>query len=165
MAQIFGKLKDLMLGGYDEEYEEYEEEYEPTSVTENQYTTLRDIKKDNKTEYHSNNKKNSNVYPINENIKMKIVILQPTCYEDAEEICDHIKEEKPVVINLEKVEYTIAQRIMDFLSGTCYSLEGSIQKVTNNIFVIAPENVEISGEFKEEIKSRSSVVFPWASNK
>ena len=74
MAQIFGKLKDLMLGGYDEEYEEYEEEYEPTSVTENQYTTLRDIKKDNKTEYHSNNKKNSNVYPINENIKMKIVM-------------------------------------------------------------------------------------------
>ena len=47
MAQIFGKLKDLMLGGYDEEYEEYEEyeeEYEPTSVTENQYTTLRIIK-------------------------------------------------------------------------------------------------------------------------
>lgn len=54
---------------------------------------------------------------------------------------------------------------MDFLSGTCYSLEGSIQKVTNNIFVIAPENVEISGEFKEEIKSRSSVVFPWANSK
>ena len=165
MAQIFGKLKDLMLGGYDEEYEEYEEEYEPTSVTENQYTTLRDIKKDNKTEYHSNNKKNSNVYPINENIKMKIVILQPTCYEDAQQICDQVKSKKPVVVNLEQVEYPIAQRIMDFLSGTCYSLEGSIQRVANNIFVIAPENVEISGEFKEEIKSRSSVVFPWANSK
>jgi cell division inhibitor SepF len=52
---------------------------------------------------------------------------------------------------------------MDFLSGTCYSLEGSIQKVTNNIFVIAPENVEISSEL-EEIKSRNNMAFSWASN-
>ena len=96
---------------------------------------------------------------------MQVVVIQPTCYEDAQQICDQVKSKKPVVVNLEQVEYPIAQRIMDFLSGTCYSLEGSIQRVANNIFVIAPENVEISGEFKEEIKSRSSVVFPWANSK
>ena len=58
------------------------------------------------------------------------------------------------------MEYPIAQRIMDFLSGTCYSLEGSIQRVANNIFIIAPENVDISGDFKEELKKKG-VLLPW----
>ncbi len=86
--------------------------------------------------------------------------MQSACYEDAQKICDQIKLEKPVVVNLEKVEYQVAQRIMDFLSGTCYALDGSIQKVANNIFVIAPSTVEVSSEIKEEIKN----VLPWAAN-
>ena len=150
MARIFGKLREFMTGEYDEydeeEYDEYEEDDEEgaASVKENQYTTLREVKKEKQTQYHSNDKKNSNVYHINPGVKMHIVIMQPACYEDAQKICDCIKEEKPVVINLERVEYTVAQRIMDFLSGTCYSLEGSIQKVANNIFVISTLNFTIS---------------------
>jgi cell division inhibitor SepF len=161
-----------MFGEYDEyDDDEYDdEEYEEEPARETRRTPLRDVNKDREPEYSSPSRRNSsnsranpNVYSINTNVQMQVVVIQPTCYEDAEEICDHIKEEKPVVINLEKVEYTIAQRIMDFLSGTCYSLEGSIQKVTNNIFVIAPENVEISSEL-EEIKSRNNMAFSWASN-
>jgi cell division inhibitor SepF len=93
---------------------------------------------------------------------MEVCIIKPTCYEDAQEICDQIKSRKPVVVNLEKVEYPTAQRIMDFLSGTCYSLNGSIQRVANNIFVIAPENVDVSGDFKEELKTKG-VILPWVS--
>jgi len=168
MARIFGKLKEFMTGEYDEydeeEYDEYEEDDEEGAASVKENTTLREVKKEKQTQYHSNDKKNSNLYRINPGVKMHIVIMQPACYEDAQKICDYIKEEKPVVINLERVEYTVAQRIMDFLSGTCYSLEGSIQKVANNIFVIAPENVEISSELKEEIKNRNNMAFPWASN-
>ena len=93
---------------------------------------------------------------------MQVCIIKPACYEDAQEICDQVKARKPVVVNLEKVEYPIAQRIMDFLSGTCYSLNGSIQRVANNIFVIAPENVDVSGDFKEELKTKG-IILPWAS--
>ena len=92
-----------------------------------------------------------------------LIRIPVRCYEDAQEICDQIKTKRPVVVNLEKVEYPIAQRIMDFLSGTCYSLEGSIQRVANNIFIIAPENVDISGDFKEELKTKG-VLLPWMSN-
>ena len=51
---------------------------------------------------------------------------------------------------------------MEFLSGTCYSLNGYIQRVANNIFVIAPENVDVSGDFKEELKTKG-IILPWAS--
>ena len=166
-----------MFGEYDpdyddpdeDDYEEPDEDYEEPPAKRR--TPLRDVNKNREPEYtsgrrtSSTTRTNPNVYSINTNVQMQVVVIQPTCYEDAQQICDQVKAKKPVVVNLEQVEYPIAQTIMDFLSGTCYSLEGSIQRVANNIFVIAPENVEISGEFKEEIKSRSSVVFPWASNK
>lgn len=180
MAKVFDKLRDLMFGEYDDGYDEYDgyddDEYEkeevPVRETRRTTTHLRDVSRDREPEYSSpssrrsttSNRTNPNVYSINTNVQMQVVVIQPECYEDAQQICDQVKTKKPVVVNLERVEYPIAQRIMDFLSGTCYSLEGSIQRVANNIFIIAPENVEISGEFKEELKSRS-VVFPWASNK
>lgn len=85
----------------------------------------------------SKNAANPQIYSVNTSVQMQVVIIKPECYEDAQEICDQIKTKRPVVVNLEKVEYPIAQRIMDFLSGTCYSLEGSIQRVANNIFIIA----------------------------
>lgn len=167
-----------MFGEYDEPYDEdpeydepYDNEPDEDEPPARRRTPLRDVNKNREPEYTSGRRTpstgraNPNVYSINTNVQMQVVVIQPTCYEDAQQICDQVKAKKPVVVNLEQVEYPVAQRIMDFLSGTCYSLEGSIQRVANNIFVIAPENVEISGEFKEEIKSRSSVVFPWASNK
>ena len=181
MAKVFDKIRDLMFGGYDDpdEYDEYDDpddddpDYDEPPARETRRTSsLRDVSRNREPEYSSpsrrsssSNRTNPNVYSINTNVQMQVVVIQPTSYEDAQQICDQVKSKKPVVVNLEQVEYPIAQRIMDFLSGTCYSLEGSIQRVANNIFVIAPENVEISGEFKEEIKSRSSVVFPWANSK
>ena len=149
MAKFINKMKDLMFGEYedDEDYYEDDYEYEAPARSAPRKTT----------------RNNPQVYSINTNVQMQVVIIKPECYEDAQEICDQIKTKKPVVVNLEKVEYPVAQRIMDFLSGTCYSLEGSIQRVANNIFVIAPENVDISGDFKEELKTKG-VILPWMSS-
>ena len=110
----------------------------------------------------SSRRNTSQVVSIHTNVQMQVCIIKPECYEDAQEICDQVKARKPVVVNLEKVEYPIAQRIMDFLSGTCYSLDGSIQRVANNIFIIAPENVDVSGDLKEELKTKG-IILPWAS--
>ena len=103
------------------------------------------------------------VVSIHANVQMNVVVLKPESFEDAQEICDQIKSNNPVVVNLEQAEYPTAQRIMDFLSGTCYSLNGSLQRVANNIFIIAPENVSISGDMKEELKTKG-VLLPWASS-
>jgi len=146
-----------------DEYEGEEDDYEEDEYDEEEMEQSKNTSSKKETERYrntTNGRKNSNVYAINTNTKMHLVILQPVCYEDAQKVSDYIKEGKPVVINLEQVQYQVAQRIMDFLSGTCYSLEGSIQKVANGIFVIAPQNIEVSGEWREKIKE----VLPWASN-
>lgn len=176
MANLFNKMKEMMFGeyddGYDDAYDEYEKEYTelPAPQKEPAYGNLRDVSanREREPEYAASPRKattknTSNVSSITASVQMQVVIIKPECYEDAQEICDQIKTKRPVVVNLERVEYPIAQRIMDFLSGTCYSLEGSIQRVANNIFIIAPENVDISGDFKEELKTKG-VIFPWASN-
>lgn len=105
-------------------------------------------------------KQQSKVVNIHSTSQLKVVIMQPDNFDDAQEICDHLKNKKPVVINLEDIEKGDAQRIIDFLSGSVYALEGSIQKVTNGIFLIAPSNVDIMGDFKEDLKNKT--VFPWA---
>jgi cell division inhibitor SepF len=91
---------------------------------------------------------------------MEVVVIQPLAYDEAQIICDHIKAKRPVVLNLEKMEKNVAQRIMDFVSGSCYTLNGNLQRITNNIFIIAPENVDVAGDFREELKS-NGIILPW----
>lgn len=162
MAKIFEKMKDLMFGEYEAEEEEDEEMEDYPIELSRERESQRSVM-DYSQIARSTRRNTSQVVSINTNIQMQVVIVKPECYEDAQEICDQVKAKKPVVVNLEKVEYPIAQRIMDFLSGTCYSLDGSIQRVASNIFIIAPENVDISGDFKEELKTKG-IILPWVTS-
>ncbi|MBQ2613835.1 MAG: cell division protein SepF [Clostridia bacterium] len=78
--------------------------------------------------------------------QMRVVVLQPESFEEAKDITDHLKERKPIIVNLESVEREIARRIVDFLGGAVYALDGDMQKITNGIFLIAPHNVGILAE-------------------
>ena len=90
--------------------------------------------------------------------QIKMVISQPTSFEQSEEICQYLKEKKSCIVNLEYVNKDVARRIVDFISGGVYSLDAHIQKVSNSIFLIAPTNYEISNEMgREEVKSKLSV--------
>ena len=95
--------------------------------------------------------------------QVRMVISQPTSFEQAEEICDYLKNRKSVIVNLEYVNKDVARRIVDFISGGVYALDGYIQKVSNSIFLVAPSNYEITNEMaREEIKSKLSV--SWLKN-
>lgn len=94
---------------------------------------------------------------------IKMVISQPTTFEQSEEICNYLKERKSVIVNLEYVNKDVARRIVDFISGSVHALDGHIQKISNSIFLIAPINYEIANEMaREEIKNRLSV--SWLKN-
>lgn len=94
---------------------------------------------------------------------VQMVISQPTNFEQSDEICGFLKEKKSIVLNLEYVNKDVARRIVDFVSGGVYSLDGYIQKVSNSIFLIAPSNYEITNEMaREEMKSKLSV--SWLKN-
>lgn len=114
------------------------------------------------THFFNNSKKQQSgkVVNIHNGNQFKMVVAQPNTFDDAKDICDHLKSNKPVVINLEGIEKHDAQRIIDFLSGSIYALDGSIQKVSCDIFVIAPNSVDVSGDLDEEIRNKT--VFPWA---
>ena len=95
--------------------------------------------------------------------QVKMVITQPTCFEQSEEICNYLKEKKSIIVNLEYVNKEVARRIIDFISGAVHALDGHIQKVSNSIFLIAPVNYDISSDLaREEIKSKVSV--SWLKN-
>lgn len=91
--------------------------------------------------------------------QFKVVIMQPETFDDARDVCDHLKSKKPIVVNLENLNKETAQRVIDFLSGSVYGLDGDIQKVSSSIFLIVPSNVDIMGAFKDEFKSKAA--FPW----
>lgn len=95
--------------------------------------------------------------------QVKMVISQPTTFEQSEAICDLLKEKKSVIVNLEYVNKDVARRIVDVISGAVHALDGHIQKISNSIFLIAPYNYDITNEMaREEIKNKISV--SWLRN-
>ncbi len=151
MSGVLEKIKHMAgladleeYGDYDE-YEEYEEVEEETHEDDFMNTTR---KKDNN--------KIVNIHTAN---NMKLVIHEPLNYEDAPKIVDDLKSRKTVVVNLEQLEPLIKRKIFDFINGGLYSLEGNIQKVTTDIFILAPKNVEIDGDIRDNIKNKN--IFNW----
>ncbi len=101
------------------------------------------------------------VVNIHATTQLKVVVMQPECFEDARGIADHLKTKKPVIMNLEDLDTDTARRVVDFLSGAVYGLDGNIQKVASGIFLIAPYNVSIMGDFKDELKNKG--LFNWTN--
>ncbi|MFP3389663.1 cell division protein SepF [Brevibacillus sp. SIMBA_040] len=89
----------------------------------------------------------NNVVPFQAREKegIRLILCEPRHYSDAQDIADNLRHRRPVVVNLHRVEKDQAKRIIDFLSGTVYALNGDIQKVGDTIFVCTPDHVDIQG--------------------
>ena len=77
--------------------------------------------------------------------QLKVIIYRPVSYNDTMSIIGNLKSKKPVILDMAKVDYDIAQRILDFLSGACSAMGGDLQKVSSKIFVVVPAGCEIVG--------------------
>ena len=80
---------------------------------------------------------------------MEVCVIKPTTVEDAREITETLLANRTVVLNLEGLDVFIAQRIIDFTSGSCFAMSGNLQKISHYIFIITPASVDISGDFQE----------------
>lgn len=103
-------------------------------------------------------KLNNKVLNIHTNTNMRIVVHEPLSYDEAPGIINDLKVRKTVVVNLEQLDMVVKKQIFDFINGGLYAMEGNIQKVTKDIFIFAPNNVEIDG-LKDELKNKG--IFPW----
>lgn len=108
-------------------------------------------------------RKNNKVVAMPQVQQVKMVISQPTTFEQAATICDLLKQKKSVIVNLEYVNKDVARRIIDVVSGAVHALDGHMQKISNSIVLIAPFNYDIENEIaRDEIKSKLSV--SWLRN-
>ena len=153
-----GAIMNKIWGAFGMDADENEEEeYEEVEENENEEENS------NKENRIWGRKNNSKVVSMPQAQQVRMVISQPTTFDQAEDICDLLKEKQSVIVNLEYVNKDIARRIIDVVSGAVHALDGHIQKVSNSIFLIAPYNYEITNEMaREEIKSKLSV--SWLKN-
>lgn len=141
MSSILNKMKSFV--GFDSDFDDEQEFLEAAPVEEREFSV-----------------KKGKVVNIHTTTQLKVVVVSPDTFDEAKDIAEHLKSKKPVVINLEGVEREVARRIVDFLSGAVFSLDGNIQKISSGIFLIAPYNVGIMSDFKDEL--RNTGVFPWS---
>lgn len=138
-------------------------ENDEEDMNENKLPEYDDYSEDENVEDRKFFGRRSKVVSMPQTQQVRMVISQPTTFEQAEEICDYLKDRKSIIVNLEYVNKDIARRIVDVMSGAVHALDGHIQKISNSIFLIAPTNYEISNEMaREEIKNRLSV--SWLKN-
>jgi cell division inhibitor SepF len=81
----------------------------------------------------------------------RITTLQPRSYNEARAIGEHFRDGTPVIINLTEMDDADAKRLVDFAAGLIFGLRGSIERVTNKVFLLSPSNVEVSAEDKARI--------------
>ncbi|BDG35063.1 cell division protein SepF [Saccharococcus caldoxylosilyticus] len=128
---LIKKFKDYFL---EEDYEEYEEEYEEEyGEVEEAHPPAKGNAKANVVSLQSVQKSS------------KVILIEPRAYAEAQEIADHLKNRRAVIVNLQRIQHEQAKRIVDFLSGTVYAIGGDIQQVGTKIFLCTPENVDVSG--------------------
>ena len=79
---------------------------------------------------------------------MEVCVIKPSSFEEAREITETLLKNRTIVMNLEGLDVDVAQRILDFTSGSCYAIQGNLQKISMYIFIITPASVDISGDFQ-----------------
>lgn len=129
---------------YDDEY--YDEEEELEGEEEPRFSS----KPAKKT--------SSKVVPINPGSSSRVRIMKPTEFSDSRTISDEIKSGRLVIFNVSELDPTEARRVVDFVSGAAYGINGNMKRVSGGIFVAAPRNIDITGE---NLKEHTRDSFDW----
>jgi len=111
-----------------------------------------DVEKNDFDSYISRSEQKSKGMVINlhQTNKNKMTILKPSSFEEVREICDEVKNRRAVIVNFEKLDRETAKRIVDFMAGSIYALNGTVKKIGPGIFLFAPDNVDVSDQEREE---------------
>lgn len=99
------------------------------------------------------NNNSNNIIALHSQKNVKVILHEPRSYEETQEIADHLRSRRTVIVNLQRLSTDSARRVVDFLSGCVYALNGDIKKVGASIFLCTPENVDIQGAITEEIQT------------
>lgn len=152
---MLDKFLDVMrLNSDDDDFydDDYEEDYEEAAPRKRgRKDTNVDDAEDDEKKIRPIKSNNSKVTPMRSPKKpgtgMEVCVIKPVTVEDAREITETLLLDRTVVLNVEGLDVDIAQRIIDFTSGSCFAISGNLQKISNYIFIITPPSVDVSGDF------------------
>ncbi len=145
MNNMFENLKKIIGMGDD-----YEDEYEDEMIEEEEEENIEPI---------ISNTHGTKVVNIHSTSSTKIMVVKPTTYDESRDIAEAVKNRKICVINTNNMETKIAQRLVDFLSGAACVLGAELQEIEQRVYLLSPQNVEVSNELKTEISSKA--LFNW----
>lgn len=147
--------------GYDD-YDDYEETPEEKKASKRTSLAVKEADVEEPPAEKAQ-KKASKVTPMRQSPRkvigngMEVCVIKPTSVEDAREITETLLANRTVVLNLEGLDVDIAQRIIDFTSGSTFAISGNLQKISHYIFIVTPASVDISGDFQEIINGSFDV--------
>jgi cell division inhibitor SepF len=149
--KISDKIKYFM--GVDDQSDET---IESESVKTNEFVQRKStVNEDDSVESSSPVNK---VYDISRS-RMRVVIHSPSNFEESEKIVKNLLENKPVILNLSKLEEGVTNKVFNFCSGALCALQGHMIKIDNGIFLLAPSNIDVTGDIKEELEAKG--MFSW----
>ncbi len=160
---LFDKMLDVMkLNDEDEFYDEEdfeEDEYEEELPAKKSFRFLKtgtdDVEEDMPVGGfgRSTKRESSKITPMRSRQKssntMEVCVIKPQTFEDARDIAETLLANRTVILNMEGIDYALAQRLIDFISGACYAINGNLQRVSGYIFVVTPHAVELSGDLQD----------------
>lgn len=144
-AKVLNKMWGFL--GLDDEYDE--EDFEEMELEE---------EKEDFEPVIPSNKKQGKVVNIHTSASAKVTITKPMDYEEAMNICDDLRNRKIVVVNTTGLDPKMAQRLLDFMGGASYALNGELQEIEKGVYILSPSNVEVTNELKNEL---SKGLFNW----
>lgn len=130
-------------------YSEQEDEFESLEDFEDRFDGSED---------ESKGRKRAPVLNLHTSPEVKIIVMTPGSFNEAEKVANHLKSRKPVVVNLSKVSKEVAQRILDFMSGTVFALNGNMQRVSKDTFLFAPSNMTVYSDMPEALSHDKFIV-------
>ena len=94
------------------------------------------------------------IRPMSAGEATRVQVVAPTRFGDAKEIADCLKTNRPVIVNLQVADRDLQRRMIDFCSGVTYALSGEMEKVADEVFLLAPTNVKVSDEERQRLQER-----------
>ena len=160
---VIDKFLDVMKLGGDDDYDDYDDyddfndDYEDEKPERK--SPFRRKKEEDYDDYEEEapSRERTKVTPIRQTSRkqgkgsMEVCVIKPTSFDDSREIGETLLSNRTVVLNFEGLDVDVAQRIIDFTSGSCFAIGGNLQKVSGSIFLATPRNVDISGDLQDII--------------
>ena len=157
---VIDKFLDVMkLGGddYDDEYDDYDDyddDYEEEKPRKKIFKGRRGEDNEDYEEDTPVKTKPQKVTPIRQTSRkqgsaMEVCVIKQNTFDDSREVTETLLSNRTVVLNFEGLDVDVAQRIIDFTSGSCFAIGGNLRKVSASIFIVTPKNVDISGDLQD----------------